>query len=275
MAIFERIVIASNRAGENPGLERAAQQFHALQGPGNIRTVHVAGAHSGRETLDSVLTAASSHGADLLIAGGRSHVFASRAAMLSPCSVLMVPDGSAVQMNRILVPVDFSHHSQHALRTGAGLAAQSGGEALCLFIESEDAPWHLQPDVHAEHAHKLASLQEFAHGTVGSRPSLRCIAEPVEHSSAILKRVRAFSLPHAIEGADVAATIVHVAEREESGLIVIGTRGRSRSAAVLLGSVTEKVIQFAHCPVLAVRIHGANLGLLDVLLGHAKAPAVA
>ena len=50
-----------------------------------------------------------------------------------------------------------------------------------------------------------------------------------------------------------AQTIVEVARQRHVDLIVMGTHGRSGVAHLLLGSVTEKVLRTAPCPVLAVR----------------------
>jgi hypothetical protein len=46
----------------------------------------------------------------------------------------------------------------------------------------------------------------------------------------------------------------------------MGTRGRSRSAGVLIGSETDRVLAKSTIPVLAVKRSGANLGLLEALL---------
>jgi nucleotide-binding universal stress UspA family protein len=75
---------------------------------------------------------------------------------------------------------------------------------------------------------------------------------------------------HAIEGADVALAIAAAAERENCGLILIGTRGRSRSASILLGSVTEKVIQFSSRAVLALRSAESHKNFLQHLFGKDK-----
>ena len=47
--------------------------------------------------------------------------------------------------------------------------------------------------------------------------------------------------------------IVKVADDERADMIVMGTHGRSRLNRVLLGSVAERVIRLAPCPVLTVR----------------------
>ncbi len=57
---------------------------------------------------------------------------------------------------------------------------------------------------------------------------------------------------HAIFGR-AAGSIVKAADDSSAGLIIMGTRGRSNLAGLLLGSVSHKVIQLAHCPVLVAR----------------------
>jgi nucleotide-binding universal stress UspA family protein len=47
--------------------------------------------------------------------------------------------------------------------------------------------------------------------------------------------------------------IVRAADRRRCDLIVLGTHGRSGLERLLLGSVAEKVVRHAHCPVMAVR----------------------
>jgi nucleotide-binding universal stress UspA family protein len=68
------------------------------------------------------------------------------------------------------------------------------------------------------------------------------------------------------EGVNVAHTIARVAQRDAADLIVMATRGRSRSAAILLGSVTEQMIIDTSVPLLAVKHFGARLGVLQALL---------
>jgi len=47
--------------------------------------------------------------------------------------------------------------------------------------------------------------------------------------------------------------IVHRAELEHVDLIVLGRRGKSRFEKMLVGSTAEKVLRYAHCPVMVVR----------------------
>jgi sulfate permease, SulP family len=68
------------------------------------------------------------------------------------------------------------------------------------------------------------------------------------------------------EGANVAHVIGRVAQQHGADAIVMATRGRSRSAAILLGSVTEEMILSTTVPLLAVKHFGARMGVLQALL---------
>ena len=54
------------------------------------------------------------------------------------------------------------------------------------------------------------------------------------------------------QGGGAAHSIADIAEREHADLIVIGTRGHTPLAGLLLGSVTQRLLHIAPCPVLAV-----------------------
>jgi len=264
---YRQILVAAHTESGDCSLRRAAELISVKDAP--IVEYHAGDSeHHRRHTLDNLLQEARKNATDLLVVGGRTHLTAARAAMVGSCSVLMVPDGTELGLGRVLAPVDFSEQSAQSLQVAAELARRNGGELICLVVETEEEPWHSLRDEASEHAAKLAHLQRFVTATIGPGPGVRCLAEPLDRSGAV-SEIGLF-LAHSIEGADVASTIEKVAAREAVELVVVGTRGRTRSAAVLLGSVAEKVMQFAQRPVLAVKSHEDNLGLLDVLLGHAN-----
>jgi nucleotide-binding universal stress UspA family protein len=55
------------------------------------------------------------------------------------------------------------------------------------------------------------------------------------------------------ESISVVSSILEYAENEKIDLIVVGTRGRSGIKHLLIGSVAEGVVTYAHCPVLVVK----------------------
>ena len=56
-----------------------------------------------------------------------------------------------------------------------------------------------------------------------------------------------------ISRGDPAEEIIGVAQREKADLVVVGSRGHGRLAGLLLGSVAQKVMAHASCPVLVAR----------------------
>jgi nucleotide-binding universal stress UspA family protein len=71
----------------------------------------------------------------------------------------------------------------------------------------------------------------------------------------MLVRAKRAEVPAAdvlLEGSP-AEKIVQLAEKRRAGLIVMGTRGRTGLKKLLLGSVAERVIGLAPCPVLTIR----------------------
>jgi nucleotide-binding universal stress UspA family protein len=59
--------------------------------------------------------------------------------------------------------------------------------------------------------------------------------------------------PHVVEGTAISDAICDVAEKLDADLIVMGTHGRTGLAHVFLGSVAERTLRNACCPVLTLR----------------------
>jgi nucleotide-binding universal stress UspA family protein len=201
--------------------------------------------------LDRLLAFAAEQEVDLILIGHRhDHAgrrsLARRLAMKAPCSVWMVPDDAPARLERILAPVDFSAPAADQLAVATGLARLVG-----------------VPEVHALHVYF-----DEARVTYEEAEQLRLGEEEktLEQFLAPLNLKGTRVEPLFAQGADVPATILRVADEQQADLIVLATRGRSRSAAILLGSVTEGVIIQSRKPVLVVKHFGARLNLLQVLL---------
>jgi nucleotide-binding universal stress UspA family protein len=165
--------------------------------------------------------------------------------MKAGCSIWMVPDGSPASLDAILAPVDLSKPSADTLDLATALAARAGLDDCCaLHIYFNDAS---------------VTFDEFEDVLIENKEqAFDLFVAPID-----LHGVHA--RPLFIESAHVAQTIVNVAKERHYDLIVMGTRGRSASAAVLLGSETEQVIIDTTVPVLAVKHRGARLRLRQAL----------
>ncbi|MCP4906202.1 MAG: universal stress protein [bacterium] len=143
----------------------------------------------------------------------------------------------------IVVPYDFSEHSDVALDVADGLAQQLDADLHLLHV--------LQPP-------SYVYSSEFGMGfSIDEDGDSRSIALDAceERLDAVaarcgtqLDRIRV----HAVEGAGVASSIDTEAGRLGADLIAMGTHGRSGLAHLLMGSVAEETIRCAPCPVLAV-----------------------
>lgn len=139
---------------------------------------------------------------------------------------------------RILVPVDFSPSSHAALDTATELAGKFHAEILLLHVipafPNVSIPDAFTEQAVVEQAEKVAE-ERFA----VSKKALAAKSIKVSTSVEV--------------GNDVAGAILDAAERENSDMIVISTHGLSGWYPMVFGSIAEKIIKLAQCPVLLLR----------------------
>lgn len=142
-------------------------------------------------------------------------------------------------LETIVVPVDFGPASHEAWRAACDLARMSGSALHLVHVCAEPLhqAWAGQAEVDME-----VLAQEWA-------------TEATEH-------IAGFVSPRDIDPARVTRTvvsgcahreIVEFARTRGADLIVMGTHGYGPLRRLLLGSVTERVLRTAPCPVMAVR----------------------
>ena len=143
-----------------------------------------------------------------------------------------------MEFENIIVAVDFSEHSDRALDAALGMAKRD--QATLHLVHSFHIPMPgPTPDAVLFPPDTWASVREAS-------------AQKLER---ILERMKAEGIEcelHLCPGYPVGA-ILDTAEEVEADLIVMGTRGLSGLKHVLLGSVAERTIRVAPCPVLTVR----------------------
>lgn len=160
-----------------------------------------------------------------------------------------------IRLKTILVPTDFSECSEAAVRYGAALAEAFG------------ATLHLLSVIHDPYSRPWAA-EGFA----------APIADLLADWEADARRRLAEAVPAGIKSRTILATetgsphleIVRYAGRHEIDLIVLGTHGRGPLGHLLLGSVAERVVRSAPCPVMTVR-HPQHEFLVETPLDQAAA----
>jgi nucleotide-binding universal stress UspA family protein len=148
-----------------------------------------------------------------------------------------------IQLERILVATDFSDHSRVALQYGVELAKAFQAE-LILFhaVERPDMISQIPPAGEGYFPPNYQEIQEQQ----AQAECERMIGESGLSSGRII-----------ISTGSPFVEIIRVAREENVDLIIVGTHGRGAIIHLLLGSVAEKVVRKAPCPVLTVR-HGEH-----------------
>jgi nucleotide-binding universal stress UspA family protein len=143
-----------------------------------------------------------------------------------------------VDVRHILVPVDFSENTPAILDWAAHLAEEHGSKVTLL---------------HAYHLPVEFQQLEGAYLPPDFWQSVRAEAETsLRRFSADLERKK-IQVETAVCEGYAATVIVEEAASRHADLIVIGTHGRSGFKHLLLGSIAERVVQKAPCPVLTVK----------------------
>jgi len=170
----------------------------------------------------------------------------------APCSVLFVPEGSKAWFTNILVPVDFSDNSFDAMETAVaiGFAATGIQEIYCLHVYSVPMGYYKTGKNYAQFAEIMKGHAEKNYGEFIKKVDLKG-----------LTAVPIFKLDK-----KECRGIEEVIEERQISLLVIGARGRKAGAGVLLGSVTEHLIEATTIPLMAVKKKGTGMSLLDALL---------
>jgi universal stress protein A len=149
-----------------------------------------------------------------------------------------------ISLQRILFPTDLSANAEFAEHYACSLAKQFGAELHLLAVAHDTG----MPAVHPDDLFVMpaSSLDEVA---AAMRKLLDDRPDPVwaPPASAIIRDVAK---------GDPSLEIIRYARSHLIDLIVMGTHGRTGLAHVFLGSVAERVVRQAPCPVLTVRPDG-------------------
>lgn len=144
----------------------------------------------------------------------------------------------AIEVRTILVPIDFSANAQAVLEWAAHLAEEHGSQLLLLHV------YHLPVDF---------QQLEGAYLPPDFWTQVKSDAQENLERAAAPLRARGLRVETVVREGYPATAIEEEAKARHADLIVIGTRGHTGVKHLLLGSVAERVVQKAPCPVLAVK----------------------
>ncbi|RAJ16406.1 universal stress protein [Olleya aquimaris] len=152
-------------------------------------------------------------------------------------------------MKKIIVPVDFSEHSNYALESAAILAKKYNADILALH---------------------MLEISE----TILTKGETDLQAETIFFMKLAEKRFSEFLQQDYLEGVNVTPIVKHfkvfsevndVAQQHNADLIVMGSHGSSGLKEIFVGSNTEKVVRHAEIPVLVVKNKPTNLSFDNVV----------
>jgi nucleotide-binding universal stress UspA family protein len=144
-------------------------------------------------------------------------------------------------IRRLLVPIDLSARSVHAVAYACQLAASSGGaEVDVLHVISGPGLLRSAVEGYLQRPMPHATADDLGR----ARAEVRALVDGVARHGVT---------PHIlVDSGDAAAVIVRTAAENAADLIVMTTRGHRGIGELLLGSVTHKVLNCARCPVLTL-----------------------
>jgi nucleotide-binding universal stress UspA family protein len=142
------------------------------------------------------------------------------------------------EIKKILVPVDFSENSQKILRAAADFGAKFKAELVVVFV--------------------VQGFDDYSGFFVPHMPIVQLEGEIIKGAEEKMKSFVAETLTGAVPqttavlNGDVVEEINRYAGEQKADLIVMGTHGYKGLDRVLFGSVAEKVVKTAPCPVLTI-----------------------
>lgn len=214
--------------------------------------------HEGNPT-DRLIKLAQKKDVDLLMLGRKQGLKGSGAIPMKVLraahrSVLLVPETLPKKMDKILVPVDFSEHSQRALRQALKVQENSDIplEVVCQYVYDLPSGWHTTGKSEKEFSaimrqHAEENYQKFIRKLPAEYQNIRCVFVQDDNH-------------------DPVQEIYDLAVQEQADLIVVGSKGKTAAAAALMGSVAERLAEHnVNIPLLIVKDKNENIGFLQAL----------
>jgi nucleotide-binding universal stress UspA family protein len=145
-----------------------------------------------------------------------------------------------MEIKTIVVPTDFSEYAEHAFQWALAMAADWNAKIVLL---------HAAPRLYLAYPESiyLVDLAKMEQEIIAD-------AEKRLGELAAQKGTKTVTVETRVVLGDPVWEICQAAEQEQADLIVMGSHGRTGLSHVLLGSVAERVVRHAPCPVLVARL---------------------
>ncbi len=207
--------------------------------------------------LETFLRISKIKNADLVVLGRKrslkgSGLLSGHIVRKSPSSILLVTEKFNPAINNILIPLDFSKHSVLALDLGLRLKEYAGVNIHFSHIYSVPIGYHKSGKSYEEFAEIMKG-----HATNDLNRFLK--ENEVEGD---------FPCQYILSDHDNKGKLINKNAHESTmDLILIGSRGRTRTSALLIGSIVEKVLVLdSDIPILIVKNKGENMGFFEAIM---------
>lgn len=210
----------------------------------------------GSHPLDSFLRWAKLKDVDLIVMGRKEELkgngtLADGVAKKAPCSILLLQEKREIKLpKKILMLTDFSPHNHMFYEFGERIAAD---------LHADLVPMHIYEVPHG-YSKTGKTFEEFSHiMKENALNDFKKFAHRHENSELACEMVLN-------DGRNIGLQITEFAKEINADLILLGSRGRTTSAAVLLGSTAEKLITAnKSLPMLIFKRKGETMGFFDAL----------
>ncbi len=153
-------------------------------------------------------------------------------------------------MKKIIIPVDFSIHSEYALETGAALAKKHNAELIIMhMLELSESLISSSSNARNEETAFMLMLANKRFEEFLDKPYLEGV-----HVTPLIKHHK------------VLKEVSDIANYEKADLVVMGSRGHSEHDGIFTGSNTEKVVRYSEIPVLVVKSKPESIEFKNIVM---------
>jgi nucleotide-binding universal stress UspA family protein len=209
---------------------------------------------------ESILKWARVKNIDLLFMGHKNNfsggsALVTQISKLVHCSMALISPNPPTQIRNIIVPVDFSDHARMALEHAVGMAYQHPDiKVTCLhFFEV--------PTGYSKTGKSLDEFREIMRNNSDSE--FKKFTQNISFEGTQFE----FLNEYTERSAEVPTKIHQLAEQFDDSLIIMGARGRSRIASIILGSITYRLIPLlSRVPLVVIKDKDQNIGFFEAIL---------
>lgn len=146
-------------------------------------------------------------------------------------------------MKKILVPTDFSEEADNALSAALSLAVKLNSEITLLHVIDDLSVYSIE--VTGE-SHRDSMEKVYV---------LKLIEKIEEKLQAIIdeERFKDITISWKIKKGNIYSNISKIIGEIESSLVIMGTKGATGLKEIFVGSISDKVVRYAKCPVITIK----------------------